>query len=81
MASSQGLLTFRDVALKFSQEEWGCLNGLRWGLYEDVMLKLHKPLLFGSRCVKVRPGYLFGAEEGVLGCEEKGSEAPRACCL
>ncbi|KAJ1059804.1 hypothetical protein K5549_004242 [Capra hircus] len=68
---SQDSVTFADVAVNFTQEEWTLLNCFQRKLYRDVMLENYKNLTAAGYQV-FKPTLISWLEEEELSTVEKG---------
>ncbi|XP_053422700.1 zinc finger protein 630-like isoform X1 [Nycticebus coucang] len=63
MTKSQGPVSFKDVAVDFTREEWQCLDSPQRDLYRDVMLENYINLI-SVGCQTTKPAVIHKLEQG-----------------
>ncbi|XP_045423674.1 zinc finger protein 717-like isoform X2 [Lemur catta] len=63
----QGLVSFEDVAVDFTWEEWQSLDDAQRTLYKDVMLDTYNCLVSLGHCI-TKPEVIFKLEQGAEPC-------------
>ncbi|XP_025144782.3 zinc finger protein 69 homolog isoform X1 [Bubalus kerabau] len=61
---SQELLTFKDISVDFTQEEWGQLAPAHRNLYREVMLENYGNLVSVAGCQLSKPSVISQLEKG-----------------